>query len=88
MVQTYLSGDSAVNIAASLARDGAKVGLLDADVYGPSIPLMMGTSAKPIMQENKIVPLEAHGLPTPSAPPLVHAQGEDLEVEVWMPAVV
>jgi ATP-binding protein involved in chromosome partitioning len=52
----------AVNIAASLARDGAKVGLLDADVYGPSIPLMMGTSAKPIMRNNKIVPLEAFGV--------------------------
>jgi len=52
----------AVNMAASLARDGAKVGLLDADVYGPSIPLMMGTSAKPIMRNNKIVPLEAFGV--------------------------
>jgi ATP-binding protein involved in chromosome partitioning len=52
----------AVNLAASLARDGASVGLLDADVYGPSIPLMMGTSAKPIMQNNKIVPLEAFGV--------------------------
>jgi ATP-binding protein involved in chromosome partitioning len=52
----------AVNIAAALAREGAKVGLLDADVYGPSIPLMMGTSARPIMRENKIVPLEAFGV--------------------------
>lgn len=52
----------AVNLAASLARDGAKVGLLDADVYGPSIPLMMGTSARPAMQNNKIQPLEAFGV--------------------------
>jgi ATP-binding protein involved in chromosome partitioning len=52
----------AVNLAVALARDGAKVGLLDADVYGPSIPLMMGTSAKPTMHNNKIVPLEAFGV--------------------------
>jgi ATP-binding protein involved in chromosome partitioning len=52
----------AVNLAVALAQDGAKVGLLDADVYGPSIPLMMGTSARPIMNNNKIVPLEAFGV--------------------------
>lgn len=52
----------AVNLAVALARDGARVGLLDADVYGPSIPLMMGTSAKPTMHNNKIVPLETFGV--------------------------
>src|SRR5688500_14907436 len=52
----------AVNLAVSLARAGANVGLLDADVYGPSIPLMMGTHDKPPMREGKIVPLEAHGV--------------------------
>ncbi len=52
----------AVNLAAALAQDGARVGLLDADVYGPSIPLMMGTSARPFMNNNKIVPLEAFGV--------------------------
>ena len=41
---------------------GAKVGLLDADVYGPSIPLMMGVHDKPLMRNSKIVPLEAHGV--------------------------
>jgi len=52
----------AANLAVSLARAGAKVGLLDADVYGPSVPLMMGVNDKPLMKDNKIVPLEAHGV--------------------------
>ncbi|MDQ4044715.1 MAG: Mrp/NBP35 family ATP-binding protein, partial [Chloroflexota bacterium] len=52
----------AVNLAVALAQDGARVGLLDADVYGPSIPLMMGTAARPTMRDNKIVPLEAFGV--------------------------
>lgn len=52
----------AVNLAVALAQDGAAVGLLDADVYGPSIPLMLGTNTKPIMRENRIVPLEAFGV--------------------------
>lgn len=52
----------AVNIAVALARTGASVGLLDADVYGPSIPLMMGTHDRPIMKDNRILPIEAHGV--------------------------
>ena len=52
----------AANLAVALARAGAKVGLLDADVYGPSVPLMMGVHDKPLMRDNKIVPLEAHGV--------------------------
>jgi ATP-binding protein involved in chromosome partitioning len=52
----------AVNLAVSLARAGAKVGLLDTDVYGPSAPLMMGVNDKPLMRDNKIIPLEAHGV--------------------------
>lgn len=50
----------AVNLAVTLARAGATVGLLDADVYGPSMPLMMGVHDKPLMRANKMVPLEAH----------------------------
>lgn len=52
----------AANIAVALAQAGAKVGLLDADVYGPSIPLMFGASDKPLMENNKIVPLQKHGV--------------------------
>ena len=52
----------AVNLAVALAKAGAKVGLLDADVYGPSAPLMMGVNERPLMRDNKIVPLEAHGV--------------------------
>jgi ATP-binding protein involved in chromosome partitioning len=52
----------AANIAAALAADGAAVGLMDADVYGPNIPRMFGVSGKPEVRGSKIVPLEAHGL--------------------------
>jgi ATP-binding protein involved in chromosome partitioning len=52
----------AANLAVALARSGAAVGLLDADVYGPSMPLMMGQTAKPAVNNGKIVPLEAHGV--------------------------
>ena len=56
----------AVNLAVALAKDGAKVGLIDADIYGPSIPLMLGVTDKPDIVENngkaKLVPLEAYGL--------------------------
>ena len=52
----------AVNLAVALAKDGAKVGLIDADIYGPSIPLMLGSNEKPkVFQEGnavKIIPLE------------------------------
>lgn len=53
-----------VNIAVALARSGARVGLLDADIYGPSIPIMLGVpSAKPRSTDGKKVqPIEAHGI--------------------------
>lgn len=52
-----------VNLAVALAKLGHKVGLLDADVYGPNVPLMMGTSATPrVVGENRIEPLEKFGL--------------------------
>lgn len=53
----------AVNLAASLALDGAKVGLMDADVYGPNVPLMLGVGFhEPKVFNNKIIPIEAHGI--------------------------
>jgi len=53
---------SAVNLALALARDGARVGLLDADIYGPSIPRMLGVQGKPQTDGKKIIPHQAHGL--------------------------
>ena len=52
----------AVNLAAGLALSGAKVGLLDADIYGPSIPAMLGTQQQPVVVNEKLQPIEAHGL--------------------------
>jgi ATP-binding protein involved in chromosome partitioning len=51
-----------VNLAVALARTGAATGLLDADVYGPSIPMMMGIRRMPQSNGKKILPLEAHGV--------------------------
>ena len=52
----------AVNLAVALAKTGAKVGLLDADIYGPNIPRMMGISHLPPVQNKKIIPAEAFGV--------------------------
>ena len=52
----------AVNLAVALAKTGAKVGLLDADIYGPNIPRMMGISQLPPVQNKKIIPAEAFGV--------------------------
>jgi ATP-binding protein involved in chromosome partitioning len=53
----------AVNLACALTRLGAKVGLLDCDIYGPSIPLMMGTNQKPTISEQEMmVPPVQHGV--------------------------
>lgn len=53
----------AVNLAVALAKDGAKVGIMDADVYGPNIPLMLGTGYdQPEIQNGQLRPIEAHGV--------------------------
>jgi ATP-binding protein involved in chromosome partitioning len=53
----------AVNLAVALARTGHKVGLLDADVYGPNVPLMLGSSEPPnIVGDNRILPPERYGM--------------------------
>jgi len=52
----------AVNLAVSLAQKGHRTGLLDADIYGPSLPRMLGLSRKPQVRGDKMIPLEAWGL--------------------------
>jgi ATP-binding protein involved in chromosome partitioning len=51
-----------VNLAVSLALDGANVGLMDADVYGPNIPMMMGVMERPVGVDGKIQPINAYGI--------------------------
>jgi ATP-binding protein involved in chromosome partitioning len=51
-----------VNMAVALARTGARVGLMDADIYGPNIPTMMGVHDIPATKENKLIPAEAYGV--------------------------
>ena len=52
----------ATNVAVSLARSGARVGLMDADIYGPNVPRMMGIDEPPPVENERIIPLEAHGV--------------------------
>lgn len=52
----------AVNLAIALAKAGKRVGIMDADIYGPNLPLMLGVDAPPAVRDEKIIPLEAHGV--------------------------
>ncbi|MFQ3197366.1 MAG: ATP-binding protein involved in chromosome partitioning [Paraglaciecola sp.] len=72
---------TSVNLAFALMAQGAKVGLLDADIYGPSVPIMLGnTEAKPTSHDDKrIQPLEAHGLVASSIGYFVPAE----DATVW-----
>jgi ATP-binding protein involved in chromosome partitioning len=67
------------NLAVALARTGARVGLLDADIYGPNLPRMLGAHRQPSQRAGKIVPIEAWGLRFMSMGLLVE-QGEAV---VW-----
>ncbi len=74
----------AVNLALALARDGVKVGLLDADIYGPSIPIMLGIKGeRPMMKDDggkgKIVPIEVMGIKAMSIGLLI----DDKQAVVW-----
>ncbi|MHB8579431.1 MAG: iron-sulfur cluster carrier protein ApbC [Ignavibacteriaceae bacterium] len=73
----------AVNIAVALAKDGASVGLIDADIYGPSIPMMLGLKEKPKIYQNqqsmKIIPLTNYGIKVISIGLLV----EDNAPVIW-----
>jgi ATP-binding protein involved in chromosome partitioning len=71
----------ATNLAVALARTGASVGLLDADLYGPNIPNMLGIdpSTKPVVKEKRLQPLEAHGVKSMSIGYLLHPE----QAVVW-----
>lgn len=69
----------AVNLALALAEYGARVGILDADFYGPNVPQMLGSSGSPAILNERIVPVEAHGLQVMSFAYLV-GQGKPL---IW-----
>lgn len=56
----------AVNLAVALAQVGARVGLLDADIYGPSIPIMMGIDQRASIEQDRYQPIMAHGVQTMS----------------------
>jgi ATP-binding protein involved in chromosome partitioning len=69
----------AVNLAVALRATGASVGIIDADVYGPDIPLMLGSRGRPGIFENRILPVEAQGLKMMSIGLLV----DEREPMVW-----
>ena len=69
----------AVNLAVSLARQGLRIGLLDADIYGPSLPRMLGLNRKPEIRGDKMLPLEAWGLKAMSIGFLV----EEATAMIW-----
>jgi len=69
----------AASIAMGLARAGSKVGLMDADVYGPSIPHLLGTQQRPTMRDEKLQPIEVDGVQVISMGLLVPAE----EAVIW-----
>ncbi len=77
----------AVNLAIAMAKDGAKVGLIDADLYGPSIPMMLGINEKPEMEvidgKQKIKPIENYGIKVMSIGFLI----DDNDPVIWRGAM-
>ncbi len=88
----------AVNLAVAMAKTGAKVGLLDGDIYGPCVPIMMGPGAKiDVRADEKIIPASAHGIKfmsmgffAPGDKPLIwrgpmvhHAISQSLHQVLW-----
>ena len=63
-----------INLARALARSGARVGLLDADIYGPSLPLLMGVREAPEIANARILPVEAEGIAVMSIGLLTEAE--------------
>lgn len=53
---------TAVNLAVALAKLGARTAILDGDIYGPNVPSMLGASGRPKVLDNRIIPIQAHGL--------------------------
>ena len=76
---------TSVNVAIALAAQGKKVGLLDADIYGPNIPRMMGVSdVKPEVNGNKVLPIKAYGIEMMSMGSLME-EGQSL---MWRGAMI
>jgi ATP-binding protein involved in chromosome partitioning len=75
----------AINLAVSLAKSGAKIGLLDADIYGPSVPILVGEpDFKPEVEETLFIPLEKYGLKILSFGFLIAAK----QPAIWRGAIV
>ncbi|HHD81178.1 MAG TPA: MRP family ATP-binding protein, partial [Campylobacterales bacterium] len=76
---------TSVNLAVAMAMQGKKVGLLDADIYGPNIPRMMGVNdQKPQIQGNKVLPLKAYGVEVMSMGSLM----EDGQSLIWRGSMI
>ena len=72
---------TAVNLALALSKTGAKVGVLDADIYGPSVPAMLGVAGQsPLIENEQFIPIAAHGLAVMSIGCLT---GDDNTPIVW-----
>lgn len=69
----------AVNLAVALANEGAQVGLVDADIYGPSIPMMMGITGRPRVHQQRLVPMEKWGVKVMSIGFLV----DPMQAVIW-----